>query len=255
MWKMGRELARNDPAILSVNLHPAVQAAAKGAAGPHWKGAGKGHYAAPRGPAGAGGKSGAAGKTRSYGDALKGGQEAGKGKACGREGDELPMGPFVGYVKSFSAERGWGRIECFDARSIFGKDVFLHRRAIQGHSGPVHDGDRIKFFVRREVKGPAAQEAWMLGPGEDGSGGAAADAWKGHGRNYAKGAKGAQGTGKGKSAGKGGATGGERDHAWQMGLAAELRPEEDLQVTGDGGVEVPFEPVQQLAEVWIPAPS
>lgn len=57
---------------------------------------------------------------------------------------------FQGTVKSYSPEQGWGHIECPVARSMYGKDIFLHSRALNGQVPQV--GTPISFSVVLDAK-------------------------------------------------------------------------------------------------------
>mmetsp|Transcript_27712 Transcript_27712/g.73131 ORF Transcript_27712/g.73131 Transcript_27712/m.73131 type:complete len:357 (-) Transcript_27712:142-1212(-) len=58
---------------------------------------------------------------------------------------------FVGSVKSWNAEKGWGYIECPEARDMFGRDIFLHRNKIGAHNPT--PGDQLQFTVDLSEKG------------------------------------------------------------------------------------------------------
>ncbi len=58
-----------------------------------------------------------------------------------------------GVVKWFSNKKGYGFIEQED-----GADIFVHYSAINGTGfKSLAEGDRVKFDVHQEAKGPAAQ--------------------------------------------------------------------------------------------------
>mmetsp|Transcript_39589 Transcript_39589/g.86451 ORF Transcript_39589/g.86451 Transcript_39589/m.86451 type:complete len:394 (+) Transcript_39589:106-1287(+) len=71
---------------------------------------------------------------------------------------------YYGTVKSFSDEKGWGHISCPQTQAIYGKDIFLLRRAIFGSAGvdPM-PGDQVQFSVVPGMKGPEAAHVRVLG--------------------------------------------------------------------------------------------
>lgn len=67
------------------------------------------------------------------------------------------MGPgrFLGRIKSFNPRHGFGFIDCPDARSRFGRDVFVHKAQIGG----LEVGDDITFSVEPNKDGmPQARD-------------------------------------------------------------------------------------------------
>lgn len=69
-------------------------------------------------------------------------------------------GRFLGVVKTFDMNKGWGHIECREARSIFGKDIFLLRSMIKG--AEVANGNQLEFSVKVGPKGPMAQDVCLV---------------------------------------------------------------------------------------------
>jgi len=67
---------------------------------------------------------------------------------------------YVGQVKSWNPEKGWGHIECADTNKLYGKDVFLLRSALS--STNVSKGEGVAFTVVDNGRGPEAQSAWSL---------------------------------------------------------------------------------------------
>jgi len=62
-----------------------------------------------------------------------------------------------GRVKWFSEQRGFGFIEVKD-----GKDVFVHRTAIQGEGFTLKERDEVEFEITQGPKGPNATNVRMV---------------------------------------------------------------------------------------------
>ncbi|HYA92168.1 MAG TPA: cold-shock protein [Thermodesulfobacteriota bacterium] len=62
-----------------------------------------------------------------------------------------------GRVKWFSDQRGFGFIEVKD-----GKDIFVHRTAIQGERLTLRQGDEVEFEVSQGQKGPQATNVTVV---------------------------------------------------------------------------------------------
>ena len=56
-----------------------------------------------------------------------------------------------GRLKWFSEQKDFGFIEVKD-----GKDVFVHRTAIQGEGFTLREGDEVEFEISQDPKGPQA---------------------------------------------------------------------------------------------------
>mmetsp|Transcript_15564 Transcript_15564/g.27710 ORF Transcript_15564/g.27710 Transcript_15564/m.27710 type:complete len:421 (-) Transcript_15564:58-1320(-) len=69
---------------------------------------------------------------------------------------------FVGMVKSFSHQTGWGMIECDLTMRLYGKDVFVSSKHLEGTV--VSQGDQVRFVVKQEEKGPVAMCVQLLPP-------------------------------------------------------------------------------------------
>lgn len=86
-------------------------------------------------------------------------QEDEKPKAKGRpRGDRMPQKEepkrFIGQVKSFAPQQGYGFIQCDDTFNEFGCDVFLHKNEVQkGLVGKASVGDKVTFKVDLNAQG------------------------------------------------------------------------------------------------------
>eukprot|EP00931_Biecheleriopsis_adriatica_P026927 TRINITY_DN1628_c0_g1_i1.p1 TRINITY_DN1628_c0_g1~~TRINITY_DN1628_c0_g1_i1.p1 ORF type:complete len:411 (+),score=70.19 TRINITY_DN1628_c0_g1_i1:161-1234(+) len=58
---------------------------------------------------------------------------------------------FHGSIKSWNAEKGWGHLECAEAREIFHKDMFLHKKQLGEHVPQV--GEKYQFNVNLNENG------------------------------------------------------------------------------------------------------
>lgn len=72
----------------------------------------------------------------------------------------MPTGGFLGTVKSFSAETGWGMIASPEMQQTYGKDVFFSKAAVRG--GYAAAGEQVYFSIKMEPKGPAAASVQVL---------------------------------------------------------------------------------------------
>lgn len=52
---------------------------------------------------------------------------------------------FIGQIKSFSAEKGWGLLTSKEVQDVFGRDIFFHKNAL-GEYSP-NRGDEMQFSV------------------------------------------------------------------------------------------------------------
>jgi len=62
---------------------------------------------------------------------------------------------YIGTVKSFNPEKGWGHIECDETHALYGKDIFLMRSQFVGMDS-VNRGDEVQFMVQDGQRGPEA---------------------------------------------------------------------------------------------------
>jgi cold shock CspA family protein len=70
------------------------------------------------------------------------------------------LGRFLGVIRAFDMNKGWGHIECREARAIFGKDIFLLRSALRG--AEVAAGNQLEFAVNVGPKGPIARDVCLV---------------------------------------------------------------------------------------------
>eukprot|EP00927_Polykrikos_kofoidii_P048904 TRINITY_DN43073_c0_g1_i1.p1 TRINITY_DN43073_c0_g1~~TRINITY_DN43073_c0_g1_i1.p1 ORF type:complete len:523 (-),score=103.32 TRINITY_DN43073_c0_g1_i1:169-1683(-) len=73
---------------------------------------------------------------------------------------------FVGVVKHFSEEKGWGHIQCVKTFEMFGRDVFVMRASFQ--SGQPIQGTKVQFSIKEGRSGPEATNVFVLTDTEDG---------------------------------------------------------------------------------------
>mmetsp|Transcript_56164 Transcript_56164/g.89113 ORF Transcript_56164/g.89113 Transcript_56164/m.89113 type:complete len:312 (-) Transcript_56164:80-1015(-) len=67
---------------------------------------------------------------------------------------------YVGTIKSWNPQKGWGHIECESTHAIYDKDIFVMRSAVPG--GHLTIGDLVNFSVVDGVKGPEACNVAMV---------------------------------------------------------------------------------------------
>lgn len=67
---------------------------------------------------------------------------------------------FVGTVKSFNGNKGYGFLDCPQTQQMYGKDMFLLKAAVPG--GMVSVGDKLSFEVVMENNGPVARNIQIL---------------------------------------------------------------------------------------------
>eukprot|EP00446_Apocalathium_sp_SHHI-4_P004295 CAMPEP_0177191234 /NCGR_PEP_ID=MMETSP0367-20130122/21245_1 /TAXON_ID=447022 ORGANISM="Scrippsiella hangoei-like, Strain SHHI-4" /NCGR_SAMPLE_ID=MMETSP0367 /ASSEMBLY_ACC=CAM_ASM_000362 /LENGTH=254 /DNA_ID=CAMNT_0018638929 /DNA_START=62 /DNA_END=826 /DNA_ORIENTATION=+ len=64
---------------------------------------------------------------------------------------------FKGIMRSYSTEKGFGFIVCEEATTMFGQDVFLHKRQVK--DGGLRNGDTVTFVVELKENGqPQARD-------------------------------------------------------------------------------------------------
>jgi len=72
-------------------------------------------------------------------------------------------GTYIGTVKSFNPQSGWGHITCSQTEQMFGKDMFFMKS--QTPNGSVPKGATVQFSVAQGQKGPEAIRLLVLGNG------------------------------------------------------------------------------------------
>jgi len=65
--------------------------------------------------------------------------------------DGMPGKQFGGYIKSFNAEKGWGFITGDEIQESFGKDIFINKRELGGHTP--EQGEPVQFHVELDNDG------------------------------------------------------------------------------------------------------
>jgi len=68
---------------------------------------------------------------------------------------------YHGTVKSYNVEKGWGHIDCPEARAIYGKDIFLHQKQMDGQVPQV--GTPVSFSVMIDQDGRSTASNVSLG--------------------------------------------------------------------------------------------
>mmetsp|Transcript_15419 Transcript_15419/g.24421 ORF Transcript_15419/g.24421 Transcript_15419/m.24421 type:complete len:225 (+) Transcript_15419:53-727(+) len=83
-----------------------------------------------------------------------------KGEAPAPVLADASLGRFLGCIKTFDMVKGWGHIECREARAIFGKDIFMLRSAVRG--AELAPGNQVEFAVTMGPKGPQARDVCLV---------------------------------------------------------------------------------------------
>jgi len=68
---------------------------------------------------------------------------------------------FLGRIKNYNKDKGWGFISGDEVRSTFDKDIFVHRRELQGWEPS--DGEEVRFSVVINVNGRPEAATVSLG--------------------------------------------------------------------------------------------
>eukprot|EP00928_Gymnodinium_smaydae_P045663 TRINITY_DN30400_c0_g1_i1.p1 TRINITY_DN30400_c0_g1~~TRINITY_DN30400_c0_g1_i1.p1 ORF type:complete len:349 (+),score=64.39 TRINITY_DN30400_c0_g1_i1:146-1048(+) len=74
---------------------------------------------------------------------------------------------FLGHVKSYNEEKGWGHISCEALHKVFNKDLFLMSGQLNGQV--VTAGTLVSFKVSEGKQGPLAVEVSVIPPDAIGS--------------------------------------------------------------------------------------
>jgi len=75
----------------------------------------------------------------------------------------VASGSYTGSVKSFSHQSGWGFVECAETQQMYGKDIMILEKELNGQ--PVSPGDTMSFSVMQGRKGPLATNIQVLTSG------------------------------------------------------------------------------------------
>lgn len=70
------------------------------------------------------------------------------------------FGNYMGTIKSYSAQKGWGFVECAETQQIYGKDILVLKDELRGISPT--PGQRVAFSVSQGRKGPLATSVRLL---------------------------------------------------------------------------------------------
>eukprot|EP00933_Yihiella_yeosuensis_P023359 TRINITY_DN18185_c0_g2_i3.p1 TRINITY_DN18185_c0_g2~~TRINITY_DN18185_c0_g2_i3.p1 ORF type:complete len:435 (-),score=123.20 TRINITY_DN18185_c0_g2_i3:420-1646(-) len=93
-----------------------------------------------------------------------GGGYGGCGGGYGGCGGGAPGGMFMGVVKSFNQEKGWGLVECPQTHQMYGKDIFFGKNVVPD-GGYISVGEQVQFSIKQEEKGPAVAQMQKMGYG------------------------------------------------------------------------------------------
>jgi cold shock CspA family protein len=72
---------------------------------------------------------------------------------------------YIGTVKSFNEEKGYGHIACEATKKLYGKDIFLLKgqvEAIYGEGGSIPLNSLVSFKVQSDNKGPKAMDIRVI---------------------------------------------------------------------------------------------
>lgn len=75
-------------------------------------------------------------------------------------GGQIGPNSYVGNIKTFSVEKGYGHIDCPDTFNIYGKDILLLRTEL--HRAEVRTGDTVSFSVTQDDKGIKAVNVQVI---------------------------------------------------------------------------------------------
>lgn len=69
---------------------------------------------------------------------------------------------YLGTIKSFNPQKGWGFVECAETAAIYGKDILVPKDELGGTT--VVPGQRVYFSVAQGRTGPIATDIQLLVP-------------------------------------------------------------------------------------------
>lgn len=78
-------------------------------------------------------------------------------------GAVTPDATYFGTIKQFNEEKGWGFIACDDTRTLYAKDIFIHRNELNGYVPSV--GEAVQFSVQMSDQGRPEGTQLSFGPG------------------------------------------------------------------------------------------
>lgn len=64
---------------------------------------------------------------------------------------------FIGHIKSWNPNSGWGHIMCLESQQVYGKDIFYMKNQLPGGDYD-KTGTRVRFGVVNSAKGPVATD-------------------------------------------------------------------------------------------------
>lgn len=111
-----------------------------------------------------------------YGSGTSGGRQASSVTGTRDGGPCMGHDPnrrFVGEVFKWDDEQGWGFISCFEARKVYGKDVFIHKAEVGGVADlyrqrtkvEVRNTTKVSFAVEISRGKPRARDVEIIDPG------------------------------------------------------------------------------------------
>jgi len=79
-------------------------------------------------------------------------------KATAAASPSLGPGFYIGTIKNFDEEKGWGFIDCAEAQKVYGRDVYVHAREFD-EGIKLGNGDSVLFQMTMGLDGrPAATD-------------------------------------------------------------------------------------------------
>merc|ERR1712151_735672 len=74
-----------------------------------------------------------------------------------------PQTKFIGLIKSFDEEKGYGFVTSEAIREKYGKDIFISKATLNGEKAAT--GDQVTFTVKMGDKGPVAATLTLMPEG------------------------------------------------------------------------------------------